>query len=55
MNSFHGAAVLIALLPVLPLAMVLRRRSRDPRAFRGAAAVSLVLLVCGIAAAVAGA
>ena len=54
MNSFHGAAVLIALLPILPLAMYLRRRRKvSPRGFQAAAAVSLVLLICGIGAAVA--
>lgn len=54
MNSFHGSAVLIGLLPILPLAMYLRRRhSARPRGFQGAAAVSLVLLACGIGAAVA--
>lgn len=54
MNTYHGAAVLIALLPILPLAMYLRRRrNADPRKFQAAAAVSLVLLICGIGAAVA--
>ena len=54
MNSFHGSALLIALLPILPLAMYLRRRrGADPRKFQAAAAVSLVLLICGISAAVA--
>ena len=54
MNSFHGAAVLIALLPILPLAMYLRRRrNANPRNFQAAVAVSLVLLICGISAAVA--
>ena len=54
MNAFHGSAVLIALLPILPLAMYLRRRrNARPRGFPAAAAVSLVLLICGIGAAVA--
>jgi len=52
--AFHGSAVLIALLPILPLAMYLRRRrTANPRNFQAAAAVSLVLLVCGIGVAVA--
>ena len=54
MTSFHGAAVLIALLPILPLAMYLRRRQgAAPQRIRAAAAASLVLLICGIGAAVA--
>ena len=54
MNSFHGSVVLIALLPILPLAIYLRRRrTAHPRGFQAAAAVSLVLLVCGIGVAVA--
>jgi hypothetical protein len=52
MNSFHGAAVLIAMLPILPLAMYLRRRrNANPRHFQAAVVVSLVLLICGISAA----
>ena len=55
MNSFHGAAIPIALLPLLPLAMVLRRRrDANPRNFQAAAAVSLVLLICGAAVAAGG-
>ncbi|GAB3358029.1 hypothetical protein [Lysobacter tyrosinilyticus] len=54
MNAFHGSAVLIALLPILPIAMYLRRRrNARPRGFQAAAAVSLVLLICGIGTAVA--
>ena len=52
--AFNGSAVLIALLPILPLAMYLRRRhSARPRGFQAAAGVSLVMLICGIGAAVA--
>jgi hypothetical protein len=54
MNAFHGAAVLIALLPILPLAMYLRRRRKvSSRGLQSAMAASLVLLICGIGAAVA--
>ena len=52
MNAFNGAAVLVALLPILPLAMYLRRRNARPRRFQAVAAASLVLLICGIGAAV---
>lgn len=53
MTTYHGAIVLVALLPLLPLALYLRRRRKaSPRAMQSAAAVSLVLLICGIGAAV---
>ena len=53
-TAFNGSAVLIALLPILPLAMYLRRRrNARPRGFQAAAGVSLVMLICGIAAAAA--
>ena len=47
--SYNGAIVLVALLPILPLAMYLRRRSggKRPRALLVAGAASLALLVVG--------
>lgn len=49
MNSHNGAIVLIALLPILPLVLYLRRSGKlSPRGARFAVAVSLVLLICGI-------
>lgn len=47
--SYNGAIVLIALLPILPLAMYLRRRNgaKRPRGTLVAGAASLVLLVVG--------
>lgn len=53
MTTHNGAIVLVALLPILPLAIYLRRRRKvSRRGMQSAAAVSLVLLICGIGAAV---
>lgn len=48
--SHHGAAVLAALLPILPLAMVLRRRGggRDVM-LAGAASLALLVIGAGVA------
>ena len=48
-TTYDGAAVLLALLPILPLAMVLRRRGKGllPRDLMVAGAGSLALLTVG--------
>ncbi len=52
MDNYNGAIVLVALLPLLPLAMHLRRSGKaGARGLRTAIGGSLVLLACGIAAA----
>ena len=52
MDNYNGAIVLVAFLPLLPLAMHLRRKGRiGARGMRASIGVSLVLLVGGLAAA----
>ena len=48
-TTYHGAAALLALLPILPLAMHLRRRTSGwlPRDVMVAGAGSLALLTVG--------
>ena len=50
-TTYNGAAVLIALLPILPLAMYLRRRAgaKHRRVSLALAAASLALLGAGVA------
>jgi hypothetical protein len=52
-TTYGGAAVLIALLPILPLAMYLRRRggTKRGRMFPALVAASLALLGAGVATA----
>lgn len=52
-TTYGGAAVLIALLPILPLAMYLRHRAgaKQRRASLALAAASLALLGAGVATA----
>ena len=52
-QTYSGAAVLIALLPILPLAMYLRRRAgtKHRRVSLALAATSLALLGAGVATA----